>query len=70
MIMALGMGVKLGVQVLSFGLVAAYMGATEFGNFATVVGAVGIVATFAIWAPVAQASSINDSRFGGVQSKL
>jgi O-antigen/teichoic acid export membrane protein len=49
MIMALGMGVKLGVQVLSFGLVAAYMGATEFGNFATVVGAVGIVATFAIW---------------------
>jgi O-antigen/teichoic acid export membrane protein len=43
------MAVKLAVQVLSFGLVAAYMGATEFGNFATVVGAVGIVGTFAIW---------------------
>jgi O-antigen/teichoic acid export membrane protein len=49
LIMAFGMAVKLGVQVLSFGLVAAHMGATEFGNFATVVGAVGIVATFAIW---------------------
>ncbi len=49
LVMALGMGLKLAIQIMSFGLVAAYMGATEFGNFATVVALVAVVATFACW---------------------
>lgn len=49
LIMAFGMGLKLGIQILSFGLVAAFMGAIEFGRFATVVAVVGVIATFACW---------------------